>query len=93
MRRAAKVDSNHSDVVEAFRKMGASVFSTHMVGAGFPDLVVGYRGRNYLVEVKDGEKRPSARALTEDEQKFFDTWKGQVMIVESVTEIAECLNT
>ena len=34
--------------------------------AAFPTLRVGASGLTYLVEVKDGEKRPSHRTLTPD---------------------------
>jgi hypothetical protein len=32
-----------------------------MVGRGVPDLLVGWRGTNLLLEVKDGNKPQSAR--------------------------------
>ena len=92
MRRAAKVDDNQAEIVKAFRAMGATVFPTHRVGQGFPDLVVGYKGKNYLVEVKDGKKFKSQRALTDDEQKFFNGWKGSIFIVESVDHCVNLLN-
>jgi hypothetical protein len=57
-----------------------------MIGRGFPDLVVGYRGTNYFLEVKDGRKPPSHRRLTRDEQRWHSTWRGQVVVVESVDE-------
>ena len=82
MRRAAKTDANQEQIVNLLRAVGATVFPTHQVGRGFPDLVVGYRGINYLLEVKDGNKPPSKRKLTTDEQKFFDEWGGSVVIVE-----------
>ena len=37
----------------------ASVFSTHEIGKGFPDIVVGYRGINYLFEIKDENNEKS----------------------------------
>jgi len=72
--------------VNAFRKAGASVAITSSLGDGFPDIVVGHRGRNYLVEIKDGSKPPSSRKLTKDEQEFFDLWKGQIDVVESTID-------
>lgn len=86
MRRAARTDSNHSEIVAALRSFGASVRSLASVGQGMPDLLVGIGGRNVLLEVKDGAKPPSARRLTPDEQHFFDSWTGQVAKVESVDE-------
>ncbi|MEM9388727.1 MAG: hypothetical protein AAGA68_27040 [Pseudomonadota bacterium] len=86
MRRAAKVDDNQGDVVEALRKCGCSVSSTAAVGNGFPDIVVGVAGRNYLLEIKDGSKIPSKRQLTRDEKKFRDGWSGQVATVNSPDE-------
>ncbi len=42
--------------------------------------------------VCDGDKVPSARKLTEAEQKFFDEWTGgMLVIVNSVEEALEIL--
>lgn len=86
MRRAARIDDNQNELVQALRDMGASVAITSMVGSGFPDLVVGFRGRNFLFEIKDGSKPPSKRKLTEDEQRFFDAWRGTIFVVNNVNE-------
>ena len=91
MRRANKIDANQNDVVAALRKAGATVRIISQ-GEGIPDLLVGYRGRTALLEVKDGDKPPSARKLTAAEQKFFDEWTGDIcMIVESVEDALEVL--
>ena len=87
MRRAAKVDANQSLIVAALRKAGCSVWSSAALGKGFPDLVVGYQGRTFLVEVKDGSKPPSARQLTPDQQEFVKNWKGDWTLIESVEEV------
>lgn len=91
MRRAARVDANQTEIVQALRDMGASVAITSMVGSGFPDIVVGFRGRNYLIEIKDGSKPPSKRKLTEDEQRFFDAWRGTIFVVNNVNEALEII--
>lgn len=75
MRRAAKRDDNEAQIVAALRKAGATVRIITQ-GDGLPDLLVGYRGRTILLEVKDGAKPPSARKLTEDEEAFFRDWQG-----------------
>jgi hypothetical protein len=80
---AARVDANQPAIVEALRAIGASVLHLHTLGQGAPDILVGYRGRNYLMEIKDGNKPPSRRRLTDDERIFFDGWLGQVAIVEN----------
>jgi hypothetical protein len=83
MRRAAKVDANQAAIVEALRACGASVQSLAAVGKGVPDLLVGLRTRNYLIEVKDGSKPPSARKLTPDQVQWHQKWAGQVLTVTS----------
>lgn len=85
-RRAAKVDANQPEIVDALRSAGATVKPCHAVGEGFPDLAVGYRGVNYLIEVKDGSKPPSARKLTGPQESWHATWAGQVVIVKNVDE-------
>jgi hypothetical protein len=45
-----------------------------------------------LVEIKDGNKIPSKRKLTPDEQKWHDEWRGQKVIVESVEDVVALVN-
>jgi hypothetical protein len=86
MRRAAKVDGNHGDVVAALRKVGIAARSTATIGEGFPDLLAGFRGVNVLLEIKDSTKPPSARKLTKAEEDFIATWPGPVYVVTSAEE-------
>jgi len=91
MRRAARVDANQEQIVSALRACGAYVRIVTQ-GEGLPDLLVGYRGYTLLLEVKDGRKPPSARKLTEAEEKFFQEWKGGLLAkVESVDEALDIL--
>lgn len=90
---AKRVDANQKEIVKALRDCGASVFILSDVGMGCPDLLIGKHGFNYLGEVKDGKKPPSGRRLTEHEQKFFNTWQGQVCLLESVEDVIIFMNS
>jgi hypothetical protein len=79
-----RVDDNQKAITQLFRKLGWSVLILSEVGKGCPDLLVGHDLRNYLIEVKDGSKPRSAQKLTTLEQKFFDEWKGDVRVINSV---------
>ena len=83
MRRAAKVDANQREVVAVLRDAGATVQLLHAVGEGCPDLLVGYRGGNYLLEVKDGSKPPSAQKLTPQQEIWHRDWRGHRVVVNS----------
>jgi len=87
MRRAARTDSNHQEIVKAFRKFGCSVLDLAAVGKGCPDIAVRVNHRVALVEIKDGNKPPSARTLTKDEQKFHNEWKGSVFVVKDLSDV------
>ena len=93
MRRRGKLDANHSEIVEALRSMGASVQSLAGIGSGAPDLAVGWRGKNFLFEIKDGKRRPSERKLTDDEKAWHYAWTGQVAVIESVEAALEIMET
>jgi len=80
-RYARKVDENQAQVVAALRALGATVQSLAAVGAGVPDLLVGHRGRTFLLEVKDGRKVPSARYLTDAEDGWHRSWRGGPCLV------------
>ena len=86
MRRAARVDDNHPEIVKALRQIGASVQSLASMGQGVPDLLVGYAGANVLLEVKDSGKSASARKLTPDEEQWHWEWRGTVIVVNSIEE-------
>lgn len=91
--RIRKVDANQSKLVEQMRQIpGVGVKHTHMVGDGFGDVVIGFRGVNYLFEIKDPDKPPSARKLTPDEQRFHDEWPGSIHIVEKIEDVFRILN-
>lgn len=82
MRRAAKIDANQPDIVDALRAAGCSVQSLAAIGKGCPDLLVGVAGcGNLLIEVKDGSRKPSEQTLTEDQVKWHAGWRGQVETV------------
>lgn len=81
MRRAAKVDTNQAEIVEALRRVGASVLLLHRVGQGCPDALCGFRGANVLIEIKAGRGE-----LTDDEMEFFNGWNGQVAVVRTIEE-------
>lgn len=86
MRRAAKVDSNQVELVDALRKCGYSVLSLAAIGRGVPDLLVAAHGVTVLLELKDGSKSPSRRGLTDDQIAFLDTWRGTAFVVASLDE-------
>ena len=79
--RAAKVDANHRKIVQALRDVGATVLDLAKVGNGAPDLLVGFRGNNFLIEVKDGSAPPSARKLRPNQVEFHGGWKGNTPAV------------
>lgn len=88
MRRYAqsKVDGNQGEIVAALRIAGWAVLSLAPLGQGVPDLAVSKARRTVMLEVKDSNKPPSKRRLTEAEQAFFDSWHGECYVVESVEQ-------
>ena len=87
-----RTDANQKQIVELVRMLpGASITSTHTIGKGFPDLVIGYKGINYLIELKDGSKPKSQKKLTPDEVEFHMKWNGQIAICENFEDILKIL--
>ena len=79
-RRAAKTDASQSEIVDALREAGISVFVTP-IGNSFPDLVCAYRGYCALVECKTGTAK-----LTRGQEKFKREWQGTVIVVRTAEE-------
>jgi hypothetical protein len=92
MRRAARVDANQQEIVDMLRSAGCTVQSLASLGHGVPDLLVGYRGRTILMEVKDGRKAPSARLLTPDQREWADAWTGgPVWVISDQTQALDII--
>ncbi len=71
MRYAARIDANQTQIVSALRAAGAYVWII-----GLPvDLLVGYKGHTFLVEVKTNAKK----RLTGLQADFFENWGGSTL--------------
>ena len=92
-RRRARIDSNQPQIVKALRKVGAEVTITSALGCGFPDIVVSFRSNWYMVEIKDGDKVPSAQKLTPEEAEWHSKQMAPVFVVNSVESALAMLDT
>lgn len=75
-------DLNQSTIVRQLRQMGASVEVVSTQAHGF-DLVIGWRGVNYIAEVKQPGKKDE---LTDLERHRMNTWAGRYMIIDSTED-------
>lgn len=92
MQRAKRRDSNEEPIVDALRGAGATV--SRLNEDGVPDLLVGFRGRTFLLEVKHPRgprggftsKTTNSRAvvgtdLTAPQVTWWKSWTGEPAIV------------
>ena len=90
---AKRRDTNESDIVDALKALGASVYQMDGCGAGFPDLFIGFQGRNILIEVKNpktknGRTYHAAKqgGLDDDQALWHLRHEGQVAVATTVDE-------
>ena len=76
-----RADNNQDEIVTALRAIGCTVQVLSQVGGGFPDLLVGFRGVNYLMEVKGKRGK-----LSDDQIEWQRSWNGKVAVVRSFDE-------
>lgn len=75
----AKSDANEKTIIRALEQIGCTVWRLRRP----VDLLIGYRGQNGLLEVKN----PDGRNRVEDSQdQFINDWKGHVYVVRTVDE-------
>ena len=75
MMRARKRDANERDIIIALRARGATV--EQLDGYGVPDLLVAFRGRLYLLEVKE-PSRVDGKAHKRSDSKYPELTPAQV---------------
>lgn len=83
---AKRIDDNHKSIVNGLRAVGAFVQSIAAVGRGCPDALISFRGTWYVAEIKDGDKSPSRRRLTEAEADWHSKAEAPVYIWENLED-------
>ena len=75
-------DSSQDGIVAALKGAGCTVQDMSRIG-DVPDLLVGHKGRNYLIECKplEGDKRQLT--LNPKQVKWHEGWRGQVQIAHT----------
>jgi hypothetical protein len=91
MRLRGRTDANQTAIIRDLRKLGATVFGTSNLGSGFPDILVGFQGSNWLFEIKDPNQPPSKQKLTDDEKDFHLAWNGQVAVITSAEDAMDIM--
>jgi hypothetical protein len=71
MRHAKRVDANQDAIVQVLRDAGAYVWIISLP----VDLLVGYKGHTFLVEIKTDAKK----LLTALQGDFFNNWSGSTL--------------
>lgn len=83
MRKIAKRDRNHREIVRALEQTMTSVVELHQLGDGVPDLLIGNKiVGNVLLEVKAGDDGE----LTIAQREFHAAWRGPIKVVRNVNE-------
>ena len=82
LRHNPKRDANEPEIVAALEAIGCDV---HRLNKPV-DLVVGYRGRTVLLEVK----MPGG-TLTSDQEKFFSLYRGEAYVVRTPERAIEVM--
>ena len=74
--RPARQDQGNREIVALWRQVGASVLRIDPAGdrhqKGAPDYLVGFRGKDYLIELK----RPGEK-LRPEQEMWHRLWKGR----------------
>lgn len=65
-------DGNQQGIVSLLRACGVSVAITSQVGDGFGDVVLGFRGKTHVAEIKNGDDWE----YTPAQREFRRTWNG-----------------
>ncbi len=82
-----KLDDNHKAIVAALTYSGALVADLSNAGGGVPDLLCGYRGMIFCVEVKSPKGSLSAK-----QKEFFAQWSEYpALVIRTVDEAMDMM--
>ena len=86
-RHAKRRDANEREVIEALEACGAYVHTLDLPC----DLLVGFKSRWWLLEVKDGNKPPYERVMTHGQLAFRNDCLHHGLPFAVVTTVSEAL--
>jgi hypothetical protein len=89
VRRAAKIDSNQVEIVRTLRQAGAAVQPLHAVGEGCPDLLVWFRKKWFVLEVKNSDGR--GLRFTPAQEEWRKRFVGASIVVMDTREALEAI--
>lgn len=85
---AKRTDSNHSEIIEAYEKLGVCVLDLSKVAEltrpGCPDLLCSLMGHTWLSETKTG-----TGVLNPAQVSFIAEWKGVIKVVRTPDDVIE----
>jgi len=87
MPRRTHPDLCQKKVIEELIACGASVYDTHEVGKGFTDIVFGWRGVNYLMELKSKTKPREKSQVA-----FAKEWRGSHALLRDMEDTTYMLS-
>jgi hypothetical protein len=79
--RARRNDANKTALHKLWLAIGGSWLDLVPEKGGEPDALVGWRGTDRLIEIKDPKKKPSARKLRDEQVDWHRTWRGRPVAV------------
>lgn len=77
MRRARRADDNHSALRDGWLRLGGSWLDLVPERGGEPDALVGWRGEDRLIEIKNPERAAHARQLRPEQARWHGSWRGR----------------
>lgn len=81
-----KKDANHNEITNALRAVGASVSDLVKVGGGVPDIIAGYRGTWYVIEIKNPNTQYGKKGFSENQLKWKELQKCPVYLVYTIED-------
>ena len=80
-------DKNQTAIVKALKQIGCYVIKLSDVGAGCPDLLIGYKYTSILIEVKNKENWYGKKEAHYETQKQFRLkWRGGLILTATSPE-------
>ena len=82
----SRPDANQASIIQILEEVGATVQDLHEVGGGCPDILIGYKGVNYLAEIKTAKGKLNAKQV-----RWHRYWQGQKIILRSEADALQLI--